>query len=305
MRPTCAGGSHPDASPPMRGRVGRARHRARRGLLQRALAPPRRRTRVPHRPSSPALRFARASRWPPPLFLAMLKEAFDAFLADTYGIDGLNKLEVAHLARPSSRAQRGVSTGPGADFIRELRSSSLAHRAASGRERHRDYLPTSTSVVVLKKTRVAPFALRPLCNRGAQRGRFFPAHGPRRCLLLPSLCVRSCRHLVHQHDSAASSGAGRQCGDCIRRRHGAACCGHVCAGRRQCRPSEEGEPHHRGGKRRDSRPRRQWSHAGVDGRHLRASPAERDNSELGLHRRQCALRRRHIRLGFSVAREYP
>ena len=29
------------------------------------------------------------------LSLAMPKEAFDAFLADTYGIDGLNKLEVA------------------------------------------------------------------------------------------------------------------------------------------------------------------------------------------------------------------
>ena len=29
------------------------------------------------------------------LSLAMPKEAFDQFLADTYGIDGLNKLEVA------------------------------------------------------------------------------------------------------------------------------------------------------------------------------------------------------------------
>lgn len=29
------------------------------------------------------------------LSLAMPKEAFDKFLADTYGIDGLNKLEVA------------------------------------------------------------------------------------------------------------------------------------------------------------------------------------------------------------------
>ena len=57
------------------------------------------------------------------LSLAMPKEAFDQFLADTYGIDGLNKLEVAD-ARGAATAStlvrrypRAFHTGQGAGFF--------------------------------------------------------------------------------------------------------------------------------------------------------------------------------------------
>ena len=74
------------------------------------------------------------------LSLAMPKEAFDQFLADTYGIDGLNKLEVAD-ARGAATAStlvrrypRAFHTGQAApDFFFVDYLPTLALRAASGR----------------------------------------------------------------------------------------------------------------------------------------------------------------------------
>ena len=51
------------------------------------------------------------------LSLAMPKEAFDQFLADTYGIDGLNKLEVADGLRRLHPTRESFSTGQAPEFF--------------------------------------------------------------------------------------------------------------------------------------------------------------------------------------------
>ena len=77
------------------------------------------------------------------LSLAMPKEAFDQFLADTYGIDGLNKLEVAdargaathawghiviHTSRASCREKASTGTGAPDFFLRGLPTYPSASR---------------------------------------------------------------------------------------------------------------------------------------------------------------------------------
>ena len=68
------------------------------------------------------------------LSLAMPKEAFDQFLADTYGIDGLNKLEASPTACDGcTPREKAFPQGRRRNFFFVDYLPTLALRAASGR----------------------------------------------------------------------------------------------------------------------------------------------------------------------------
>ena len=99
------------------------------------------------------------------LSLSMTKEAFDAFLADTYGIDGLNTLEITDARRAASLGHFWTDTTTRRDFVWELKATPifffvvdylppLSLRAASGRAGLPTYIceGADQDYVVLKKT---------------------------------------------------------------------------------------------------------------------------------------------------------